>query len=146
MIFIVRKIFLEIGHILIDLILNYMFPMKPSEFRISISIESYDEKTAENCRNCYVFEKRIVCKLPKISATNFNSTNWRIEWRLCEYFTSLSLILSKKWASKNIMVNGYKTLFHFFFSIFLKALEPFECQRSDPYTAVYRNFTRFAHS
>ena len=28
--------------------------MKPSEFKISISVETYDEKTAENYRNGYV--------------------------------------------------------------------------------------------
>ena len=31
--------------------LNYIFPMKPSELKISISVESYDEKTGENDRN-----------------------------------------------------------------------------------------------
>ena len=39
--------------------------MKPSEFRISISVENYDVKTAENYRNCYVDEKRIVSKVSK---------------------------------------------------------------------------------
>ena len=47
----------EIGYILIDL--NYIFLMKPSEFKIFISVESYDEKIAENYRNCYVAEKRL---------------------------------------------------------------------------------------
>ena len=28
--------------------------MKQSEFKISIAVESYDEKTAENDQNCYV--------------------------------------------------------------------------------------------
>ena len=37
--------------------------MKPSEFQISISDESYDEKTAENYRKCYVAEKHIISKL-----------------------------------------------------------------------------------
>jgi len=37
--------------------------MKPSEFKILISVESYDEKTAENYRNCYVAENSIVSKL-----------------------------------------------------------------------------------
>ena len=37
--------------------------MQQSEFNISISVESYDEKTAENDRNCYVAKKRIVSKL-----------------------------------------------------------------------------------
>ena len=30
--------------------------MEPSDFKISISVESYDEKTAENYRNCNVAE------------------------------------------------------------------------------------------
>ena len=34
-----------------------MFPMELSDFKILISIESYDEKTAENYRYCYVAEK-----------------------------------------------------------------------------------------
>ena len=36
--------------------------MKPSELKISISVESYDENTTENYRNCYIAEKRIVSK------------------------------------------------------------------------------------
>ena len=31
--------------------------MKPSEFKISVSVESYNEKPAENYQNCYVAEK-----------------------------------------------------------------------------------------
>ena len=46
--------------------------MKPTEFKISIEDESYDEKTAENC---YVAEKRIVSKLSEISIPNFDNTN-----------------------------------------------------------------------
>ena len=58
-----KKIFFhsEIGYIHIDL--NQIFKMKPSELKISISIESYDEKTAENYRNSYVAEGCIVSKL-----------------------------------------------------------------------------------
>ena len=40
----------------------------------SFSVESYDEKTAENYRNCYVVEKCIISKLPKISSLNSNSS------------------------------------------------------------------------
>ena len=40
--------------------------MKPSELKISISVKSYDEKTAERYRNFYVAEKRIVFKLSMI--------------------------------------------------------------------------------
>ena len=39
----------EIRYILIDL--DFIFPMKPSEFKIYISVESYHENTAENYRN-----------------------------------------------------------------------------------------------
>ena len=31
--------------------------MKPSKFKKSLSVESYDEKTAKNYQNCYVAEK-----------------------------------------------------------------------------------------
>ena len=74
MIFIDRKLFIlgfEIKYILIDL--NKIFTMRPSEFKISVSVESIDEKTAENYLN-YVAEKRIVSKLSKISITNIYST------------------------------------------------------------------------
>ena len=46
--------------------------MQQSEFKILFSVESYDEKTAENYRNCYTAEKCIVFKLSKISITNLN--------------------------------------------------------------------------
>ena len=53
--------------------------MKPSEFKIFISVESYDEKYAENYRNWYVAEKRIVSKISKISIQNFDSKKLRFE-------------------------------------------------------------------
>ena len=58
-----RKIFskFEIGMVLIDL--NQNFPMKPSEFEISLSVESYEKKPDKNCRNGNVVEKRIISKL-----------------------------------------------------------------------------------
>ena len=49
--------------------------MKPSKFEIYFSVGSYDKKDAENCRNRYVVEKRIVSKLSKASNTTFNNTN-----------------------------------------------------------------------
>ena len=39
------------------------FPMRPSEFKIFISVGSYDEKTDKKYRNGCVAEKRIVSKL-----------------------------------------------------------------------------------
>ena len=53
--------------------------MKPSELKISVSVKSYDEKTDEIYRNCYVAENLIVFKLSKISIPNFNSTNGKAE-------------------------------------------------------------------
>ena len=41
--------------------------MKPSEFEISLSVESYDEKTAENNRIYHDAEKRIIYKFVKFS-------------------------------------------------------------------------------
>ena len=35
--------------------------MKPPELKKIISVKNYDEKTAENYRNCYVAEKHILC-------------------------------------------------------------------------------------
>ena len=49
--------------------------MKPSELKKSFSVESYDEKTAENYRNCYVAKKRIVSKLSKVLILKFDSPN-----------------------------------------------------------------------
>ena len=37
--------------------------MKLSEFKISISVASNEEKSVENYRNCYVAENRILSKL-----------------------------------------------------------------------------------
>ena len=48
--------------------------MGSSDFKISISVESNDEQTAKNDRNCYVAEKRKISK-PKISIPNFDSMN-----------------------------------------------------------------------
>ena len=84
--------------ILIDLTL--ISPKNPTEIKMSNSVESYDEKTAKNHRICYVAEKLMVSKLLKISISNFNSTNWRLEWRFCQNVTSLCLILSEKSAVK----------------------------------------------
>ena len=64
-----------IGYILIDL--SSIFPIQSQEFKISISVKTHDEKTAENYRKGYVAEKRIVSKLWKISILDFNSKNWR---------------------------------------------------------------------
>ena len=44
--------------------------MKPSELKIYISLEKYDEKNCWKLLNCYVAEKRIVSKLSMISIPN----------------------------------------------------------------------------
>ena len=45
--------------------------MKPAELEISISVDSYDEKTAENDQNWYEAEKRIFSKLSKYQSQLF---------------------------------------------------------------------------
>ena len=45
---------------------DQIFPMKQSELKKFISVESYDERTVENYRNCYLTEKRMVSKLSYI--------------------------------------------------------------------------------
>ena len=62
----------KIGLTLIDL--NWIFPMKPSEFEISISVKIYNKKkTTKNFRNNYDVEKRIVTKLAQIVKLNHDS-------------------------------------------------------------------------
>ena len=68
----------------IFLILNKLYSgrsdldLSAETIKISISVEKYDEKTAENYLNCYVAEKQIIFKLSKISIRNFNSSNCRL--------------------------------------------------------------------
>ena len=59
---------------------------------ISISVKSYDEKIAENYRDCYVNRKCIVSKLSEISIPNFNSTNGR----LCKVFLIVKFLIVSK--------------------------------------------------
>ena len=59
--------------------LSKIFPMEPSELKISFSVKSYYEKTAKNYRNSYVAEKPIVFQLSKILVPNVDSTNWKAE-------------------------------------------------------------------
>ena len=70
-----KEIFFKFKIRYIQIDLNQIFKMKPSEFETSISIERDDENTAENYRNCYVADKSIVSKLSKISIPNFDSEN-----------------------------------------------------------------------
>ena len=42
---------------------RYELNLSDETIKISISVESYDEKTAENYQNCYVVEKLIISKL-----------------------------------------------------------------------------------
>ena len=61
--------------------------MKPSEFKISISVEYYNKKTAKNYRNFNVVEKCIVSKLSKISIPNFNSLKIVSKFRFSIFYT-----------------------------------------------------------
>ena len=53
--------------------------MKPSQFKIYISVAGYDEKTAENYQKGYIAEKRMVSKLSIISILNFDGKNKKLE-------------------------------------------------------------------
>ena len=59
--------------------------MKPSEFEISLSVEIYEDETAENNRNCYDAEKRMVAKLSHILILNFYNINRRRKSRLLSF-------------------------------------------------------------
>ena len=53
--------------------------MKPSDKKASISVEMYDEKTAENDRNCYVAKKRMISKLSKMDWSQILGPNLRLD-------------------------------------------------------------------
>ena len=57
--------------------------MESSDFKIYISVESYDEKMTENYWKYYVAEKRIISELYNISIPNIDSINWRLKLKLC---------------------------------------------------------------
>ena len=59
--------------------MTQIFSMKPSEFEISLSVETYDENTAESFQNFYDAEKRIVSTLSELSIPNLNSTVFKLE-------------------------------------------------------------------
>ena len=62
--------------------------MKLSEFKISVSVESYHEKIAEIYQNYYVAEKHIVSKLSKIELVGMYIFQSR-EYALCNRFCGL---------------------------------------------------------
>ena len=68
--------------------------MNPSELKIPLSVESYEEKTADDYRSFI----KITAELSKISIRNLNSTNLRLEKRLGQNFPSLHFIFSGKYA------------------------------------------------
>ena len=45
--------------------------MTPSEFEISLSVQNYDKKTADNLQNLCDAKKSIIFKLPKNINRNF---------------------------------------------------------------------------
>ena len=127
---------------------NWLFPMKPLEFKIFLSVETYDEQTVENYRNSNVAEKRIVSKLSKISIPNFDSTSWTLEWRLRQKFTSLSLYFPRNKPSNSVTVGSVRfivflndsaspkmitIIFLHFFRFFLKAF----CEKKNVVEATH---------
>ena len=86
LIFTSRKTFSEfvMGYIPMDL--SQIFPMKPSEFKIPISVESYYDKTAKNYQYGYVGEKRIISKLLKVSIPKFQQHNLKNSVKIVSNF------------------------------------------------------------
>ena len=77
--------------------------MQPSEFKNSILFDSYDENTAENYRNCYVSEKRIVNYQkyqPQILVAQIKELNEDCVKNLRPYF----LYFPRNKAAKSFMV------------------------------------------
>ena len=70
-----KKYFFKFKIELTPIDLTQLFPMKPSEFEISLQSKVMRKKSAENCRNGYVAEKGIVFKLLKMQISNLDSTN-----------------------------------------------------------------------
>ena len=124
--------------------------MKPSEFNISISVKSYDEKTIENYRNYYVDEKRMVLILSKtsIKKKDLNEDCIQISLLCLVYFPgnkpskSVTVHRFKRFSSLKIVINMYFN----FFRLLVKVLELFECRRGNPYITANRDIVRFAHS
>ena len=61
--------------------------MKPSELKVSVSIDSYNEKTAKNYRNWNVDENRIVSKLSKLSFLKIEDFNTNCVIIACPYLS-----------------------------------------------------------
>ena len=96
-----RKIFLKLKIGFNPIHLDQIFPMKPSRiWNFSFQSEVMLKKSAENNRNCFDAEKRIVSKLSNMYVPNFDGKNWRLESILCQHFMSLSSMLSQKKAVK----------------------------------------------
>ena len=118
-------------------------------------------------KNCWKWPKWFRChKAHSFQTINdvdskSDSTNWRLEWRLCQIFTSLFILYCQRnrprqsvtvwpgWfnvlnhsATPKMIIKIYFNLFQFL----LKVLELFECLRGDPYMIANRNFVRFTHS
>ena len=50
--------------------MNEIFLMNQSKFKISPTVEIYDKKSIDNCRNFYDVKARMISKLSKISISN----------------------------------------------------------------------------
>ena len=102
--------------------------MKPSEFNISLSVKSYNEKTVENYRNCYVAEKPIASKLSKISIPNLiaqigglNEDCAKISLFYLLYFLRNKPFILNYSASPEMVIRIYSNYFPiYFFKFYLE--------------------------
>ena len=150
----------KIRCILIEL--SQIFPMEPSDFKIFISVGSYDEKLLKiteilRCRKAYYiktikdvdlkfYQHKLMTLIKVVSKFHFSISytfeemnRQRALVRSCGSVWVRPVHRCKRFSSSE---NGHKTLFQFF----LKVLEPSECRRGDPYKTANRNLVRFDHS
>ena len=114
--------------------------MKTSEFKISIWAEIYNKKTAENYRNCYVSDKRIISKPEFARISHPYLLQFPRNKPVGQGSGRVGVVNRFKLSTWS--KNGQTNLFHFF----LKILELFDGCRGDPYITATKNFVRFAHS
>ena len=139
--------------------------MKLSEFKFSISVETYDEKTAENDRNCYFADKAHSFQTITDISPKFKKKHKFMTWMKIVFKFHAPILYSSREISRQIALRSGRVgsnqfiisndsassimiikIYLNFFRFFSKVLELFECHRGNPYMNVNRKCVRFAHS
>ena len=83
--------------------------METSEFKISISVKSYDEKNSENDRNIYDAEKRLISKLLKTLILNLNRKHGDLDEGCVKNSLLYLLYFPRNKPSKSVTVGPGRT-------------------------------------